>query len=529
MIKKLIRQWLGVEQSFEGRSLEDPSVPLSAANLEMFGSQGSYTAGDAGVAVNMKSVLGYAPLHQAVSMISGDVAKLPLNVYRRTEQGRKVQTQHPTQKVIHLKAMANSEINAYKFWRRYMAQALLWGNGYAWIDRNGRGEVIGLYNLLPDRTAPVRYKGELWFITEVGGQPEAFRSSDILHIEGLSIDGLCGENVVKAFREDFQIALNSRRFKAKFFKNNMQAGGFLTVPPNAKPEAVRKVKTKIEEKFSASEAAFKTIGLRDGYKWFSTQIDPAKAQLIEADEQQARNVARMYNLNPSRLGVQGSTSYNSDEMAQKDYHNCALSHWLIGNVAETNNKLLSPQERDQEFYTDYLINAMLWADAKVRSEIANTGIINGRFSPNETRGWENLDDYEGGDTYYQPLNVMPVGTDPNAVRSNSAMASLLKDTFQRAANRAAIKAERKTVREALVTDRASLLEIVTPAIAAALESSGRSTSEAGTIAVSWHETLLQADPQDAGALRVSAETAAEATIRGLTTVPKPKQVIEDLD
>ncbi len=55
-------------------SLEEPSVPLSAANISSF----LYgTTDDAGVAVTARTALGYAPLYQAVSMISGDEANCP--------------------------------------------------------------------------------------------------------------------------------------------------------------------------------------------------------------------------------------------------------------------------------------------------------------------------------------------------------------------------------------------------------------------------------------------------------------------
>ncbi len=66
--------------------------------------------------------------------------------------------------------------------------ALLWGNGYAYIDRDG-GRVLGLYNLLPDRTTPYRRNGELWYMTEVGGKMEAIPDYHIYHIEGLCLEG----------------------------------------------------------------------------------------------------------------------------------------------------------------------------------------------------------------------------------------------------------------------------------------------------------------------------------------------------
>lgn len=446
-------------------SLEDPSVPLSAANISNF-LHG--TTDDAGVAVTARTALGYAPLYQAVSMISGDEAKLPKGVYQRTDRGRKLYDKHMVHKRINLYGMANPQVSAYKFWRRMDLSALLWGNGYAYIDRDGAGRVLGLYNLLPDRTTPYRRNGELWYMTEVGGKMEAIPDYHIYHIEGLCLDGLAGANMVRLFREDFGIALARRRFTAKFFKNNMTAGGILGAPPSAKPDAIRKVQKQMNEKFSGvnNDNAFKTVVLRDGYKWFSTQVDPEKAQLQEMDEQQARNVARMFNLHPSRLGVVGSTSYNSQEMAKQDYHDGALSHWLISHKSECNTKLLSEDERDnQDLYIDYNINALLWTDAKTRSEIANTGIQNGRFNQNETRAWENLDAYDGGDTYYRPLNLEPVGQAKFNERSN-ALRKLVESTFARAGNRLSIRTERKRLEaDQIKEERSALMEIVEPALA----------------------------------------------------------------
>ncbi len=105
---------------------------------------------------------------------------------------------------------------------------------------------------------------------------EAIPASNILHIEGLSIDNLAGIDLVKEFRELFGAALAKRKFASKFFSQGMTAGGVLAVPPSAKPEAVKKVQASIKDKFSNTDNAFKTIVLRDGYKWYSTQIDPQK-------------------------------------------------------------------------------------------------------------------------------------------------------------------------------------------------------------------------------------------------------------
>ena len=138
-------------------------------------------------------------------------------------------------------------------------------------------------------------------------------------------------------------------------------------------------------------------------------------------------------------------------MARRDYYDGALSHWCHAISSEFTTKLLTQAERDQGFYIEHNINALLWADAKTRSEIAIAGIQNGRFSPNETRGWENLDGYDGGDEFYIPLNMSQVSdageqetqqddTELEAIRQRCHDLSLV--AISKAINRMSIKATR---------------------------------------------------------------------------------------
>ncbi len=490
----------GVRRAAEwvSRSLEDPAQPVTADILASEAT-GSYT-GDTGSTVTASKVLGYAPLNQAVSMISGDCAKLPLNVYQKTRSGRQIADGHPVQKVIHRYSMANEEVNGYKFWRRYFTSALIWGNAYAWIDRNNRGEVIGLYQLLPDRTWMARINGKLQCVTQSRKGTRIFAASDVLHLEGLSIDGVQGANTIRLFREDFAIALAAKQFEARFFRNNMNAGGILQVKPGTSAKAVTKARKQIEERFTGSDNAFKTLVIRDNMQWVSTQVDPQKAQLLELDENQVREVARMYNIQPSRLGLKDSISFNSEEAAKGNYHDGALSHWLIGNCAECTTKLLTEEERAAGMYIENNVNALLWADAATRNTIAITGIQAGRFSANETRGWENLDSYEGGDTYYYPLNLSPVGeTDSAETDRNEIYRSLLEEAFARAINRACIRVDRG---KPLEDDRENIVGIIDSTLRNVAALVG---TECTDRANAWFDSLLGVD---AASLRGHAEASS---------------------
>jgi HK97 family phage portal protein len=502
----------------EARSLENPDTPLDWANLQQ--AFGTYSDGISPISINPRTALGYAPLYQVTSMISGDCAKLPLNVYRKSATGRTVESKHPAHRVIDMCAMPNPEVNGFKFWRRFYTSACLWGNAYAWIDRNNRGEVIGLYQLMPDRTYMERQAGVLYCRYQTPGGTRSFDPADVLHVEGLSIDGLQGANIITTFRKDFMVALSAKNFLVQFFRNNMTAGGILQVKPGTKPEAIRKMEKRIEDNFQGSDKAFKTLVLKDNFVWHSTQVDPQKAQLSEIKEDSARDVARMYNVAPSRLGLKDSVSFNSEEMAKQNYHDGALSHMLLATSCECTTKLLTPAERNAGMYIEHNVNALLWADALTRSVIANSGIQAGRFSPNETRAWENADGYTGGDTYYVPLNVQPVGQTRSDKRTknlnsrsprpsthgrgaggeglNDAYRALATQAFTRAINRASIRLKRK---KDLQTDKAGIIEIVD----STMRNIGLLTrTDCSKVAEEWFSSIVGLD---ATSLRAQAESS----------------------
>jgi HK97 family phage portal protein len=490
--------------SIENRSLENPANQITGESFREVDL--ASPAGEPKVVPS--SIIGYAPFFQAVSMISGDVAKLPLSIIKKENKKRTVLDSHPVQQLLNRHGMANIEVSSYKFLRRFVACGLLWGNSYAYIDRSNDGRVLGFYQLLPDRTYMARHKGKLVCITEVstasgGATLESIDAADVLHIEGLSINGIEGVNIGKAFREDFLIALSSKRFTSKFFANNMNSSGILQAPPGASADAIKKVSKKLEDK-SGSDSAFKTIVLRDGFKWFSTQIDPQKSQLTETNEEGARNVARMFNISPSKLGLKDSTSYNSEEAATSDYFDGALSHWLLSVSTEITTKCLTVQERAQGIYAEHNINALLWADASTRSQIGITGITNGVYSPNEVRSWNNDDGYEGGDQYYMPLNIAPVGSRPVSDTTEPAR-SILKETFARAINRICIKAERKKSNPV-----AEDLEGIRTIVSTASDGFGKCFGVDGSKAANdWIESIALADHES---LRSVAEQEAEKTI-----------------
>ena len=104
----------------------------------------------AGKRVNERSAMQTSAVYACVRVISESVASLPLHLYKYNENGGKEKAiNHPLYHLLHDEP--NPEMTAYSFFEVALTHLLLWGNSYSQIIRNGKGEVIGLYPLMPDR------------------------------------------------------------------------------------------------------------------------------------------------------------------------------------------------------------------------------------------------------------------------------------------------------------------------------------------------------------------------------------------
>ena len=95
----------------------------------------------------------------------------------------------------------NPEMTSFIFRETLMTHLLLWGNAYAQVIRNGKGEVIALYPLMPNKMSVDRdEQGQFYYTYQrstdeaatMEGSTVVLRPSDVLHIPGLGFDGLVG-------------------------------------------------------------------------------------------------------------------------------------------------------------------------------------------------------------------------------------------------------------------------------------------------------------------------------------------------
>lgn len=145
----------------------------------------------AGTLVSPAAARTLSAVWQAVRIIAEGLASLPLIVYERTgDTGRQRATRHPLYDV--LRWQPNPWQTAYEFWEMLAGHVALRGNAYARIVEGRRGFADQLVPLHPDRVTPERLpSGQIVYrYTDRAGRFETFFADEIMHLRGLSDDGL---------------------------------------------------------------------------------------------------------------------------------------------------------------------------------------------------------------------------------------------------------------------------------------------------------------------------------------------------
>jgi HK97 family phage portal protein len=303
--------------------------------------------------------------------------------------------------------------------------ALIFGNGFAWIERAGpmnTGKPVAMWIMDPQQML-VRYvDGELWYCTVIGGEQKKFPGRDVLHIAGLSHDGIVGYSALDTFHEALGLGIAAQQFGSRFFGQGGNMGGLLMCPGHYSEEQIRNTVSAWGQMNEGMKNSHKVALLQDGTKFIPTTVDPNAGQFNETRDFEVRAVvANILGVPPHLLGDATRTSHNSLESENQSFLDHSLRPWLDTWEDELERKLLS--EREQERGTHFIeFNAE--AAVKMEFEKKVNGIAKqveiGMLTVNESRKLLNMPDVgEDGDKRYHPANWLEVGEEPEAMPEQS--------------------------------------------------------------------------------------------------------------
>ena len=371
--------------------------------------------------VNERSAMQMTAVYACVRVLSEAVAGLPLHLYRYTEKGSKEKAiDQPLYFVLHDEP--NPEMTSFAFRETLMTHLLLWGNAYAQIIRNGKGEVVALYPLMPNRMTVDRdEKGQLYYEYQTStdearttkGGTVRLRPSDVLHVPGLGFDGLVGYSPIAMAKNAIGLAIAAEEYGSKFYANGAAPSGVLEHPGILKDPS--KVRDSWNETFGGSGNAHKIAVLEEGMKYTPISINPSEAQFLETRKFQIDEIARIFRVPPHMIGDLERSTFSNIEQQSLEFVKYTLEPWLVRWEQAMARALISPKDKSK-YFIKFNVDGLLRGSYQERMQGYSVGIQNGFMCPNDVRSLENLDlipEELGGNSYMVNGNMIKLTAVPS--------------------------------------------------------------------------------------------------------------------
>ncbi len=370
----------------------------------LYGSTYSFFFGGtaSGKTVNERTAMQTTAVYACVRILAETIASLPLNVYRSTDNGKEKAIDHQLYYLLHDEP--NPEMTSFVFRETLMSHLLLWGNAYAQIIRDGRGKVLALYPLLPERmTVDRTTDGQLYFEYRKDTGYVILRPEDILHIPGLGFDGLVGYSPIAMAKNAIGMAIATEEYGGKFFANGASPGGVLEHPGVVKDPA--RIRESWNAVYQGSGNAHRVAVLEEGMKFQPIGIPPEQAQFLETRKFQTEEICRIFRVPPHLVANLDKATFSNIEHQSISFVVHTIRPWLVRLEQGMNKALLTPSEKGQ-YFVGFVVDGLLRGDYASRMQGYAIGIQNGFLSPNDVRTLENMNTIEHGDIYAMNGNML---------------------------------------------------------------------------------------------------------------------------
>ncbi|MCQ2137881.1 MAG: phage portal protein [Bacteroidales bacterium] len=352
--------------------------------------------------IGEKGSLALAAVWGCVRILSTSIGILPLHLYRRSADGRKLENGHPA-------ALLTQEPNEY--WSRFdlmswlMVNALIRGNGYARIIRDRRTfRPVSLQYLESDNVTPELVNGKLYY--RIGSTGEVLESYEVLHIKGLGTDPVIGLSPIAVHRLNLSLTYKAQEYGERFFSKGGNTSSVFEHPGELKKDAYERLKADLDARMAGSNNSHKPLLLEGGLKYQRVNIPLEDAQFIQTRKYQTTEIASIYGVPPHMLGNLDKATYNNTELQGIEYVTYSLMPWLRKIELEFGRKLLFEEEK-ADLYFAFNVNGLMRGDAKSRSEFYKNMTLIGAMNANEVRELEEMPAYDGGEKYFVQLNMQP--------------------------------------------------------------------------------------------------------------------------
>lgn len=398
----------------EGKGI--PVAPVTGEKTDTPVTGGSYTENVVYANTDEKAMR-IAAVYRAVNLISSSAAVLTLR-YKRKDRAKdyyKIYDSGEGRKLNYLLGVKpNERMNSYTLMKYLVAMMLLKGNAYLYPMRDALGSIQAMYLCSPGSVVYDVYSNTYMINDPINRIYKTVRAEEILHFKNMCMDGgYMGRSTIAYVRDTLSISSTADRETLKRFatggrfkailQNNVSVKGF----GEYQDKELGKQGQDLQDDINRGEDILVVRG--DG-TLTPISMSTADMQFLEMVKFNLRDIARAFNVPPSKLMDDSNANYKSAEMSNVAFYSEALQPIITEIEREFAAKML-----DYTTYMDYKytfdLSALYALDVNSKGKADQSRLGTGQATVNDIRRENDQAPVEQGDDVYLSTNLAKLGSE----------------------------------------------------------------------------------------------------------------------
>lgn len=404
---------------FETRSSTISANEKSDPALSAYFGSGINTASSQNV--NATTALKISTVYACTNRKALTLAMLPLmTMHKLSGGGHEVAEKHRLFKQLHDKP--NDWQTSFDWRLMGQTHKMLRGNFYCYIQSSPGRALNQLIPLHPDRVWPFikTRSGAVYYMYDnsptppagsklfyqyfpFDGETQILSADEVLHIRGMSDNGIVGKSVVKLMAESVGLAMATERQGATLFTNGAQISKVFKHPAKLDDKAFDRLRDQLDQ-YTGAENAHRTIILENGMDISKLSLTMEEAQFLETRKFQVEDICSFLDVPMMLIHRSGdkNQTFASAEVIMQMFISLNMQPEFENWEQRLKESLLLSYEQDYYFNFDF--NALMRGDMAAQAAYNKSRFETGSWTPNDIRrnsGETPIDKPESNETYVQ--------------------------------------------------------------------------------------------------------------------------------
>lgn len=353
-----------------------------------------------------------ATVYRCVSILSGSIASLPLQLKRKRNGVFMVDE---SSNLNYLLTVApNSRQTAFELMRNAIIQMVNLGNAFIYPEWS-EGEVSKLILLSPGSVTYDKFMNFYFVSDPINGIYKTLECDEIIHLRNVSLDGgYMGESTIRYACRIMSVAYSADEKSLDMFQPGSTYSGFISgTDADATVGYEQYNETQLEDaskRFRQELRSGATITYLPGQLRFNQlSMSPADIQLLEKQKFSVLDLCRFYGVHPDKSFAGQSENYKASEMSQVQYMTDTIQP-LLRQIANEFYVKLIPRSVYTKYRIEFDLESFYQTDLETMAMNMEKCIQYGIYTVNEYRKKKGMPPVDGGDVAMINCNVAPINS-----------------------------------------------------------------------------------------------------------------------